>query len=85
MSEQPHFTQIRKRTALLCRPIVGWQASLVRMATNILTKIFGSRNDRLLKQYRTVVNRITAMEPQFEQLSDEDLRAKTREFKERVA
>jgi preprotein translocase subunit SecA len=55
------------------------------MATNILTKIFGSRNDRLLKQYRTVVNRITAMEPQFEQLSDEDLRAKTREFKERVA
>ena len=55
------------------------------MATNILTKIFGSRNDRLLKQYRTVVARINAMEPQFEQLSDDGLRAKTQEFKERVA
>jgi preprotein translocase subunit SecA len=54
------------------------------MAINILTKIFGSRNDRLLKQYRSVVNRINAMEPQFEQLSDEGLRAKTQEFKDRV-
>jgi preprotein translocase subunit SecA len=55
------------------------------MATNILTKIFGSRNDRLLKQYRTVVARINAMESQYEQLSDDGLRAKTQEFKERVA
>lgn len=55
------------------------------MATNILTKIFGSRNDRLLKQYRTVVARINAMEPQFEKLTDEGLRAKTQEFKERIA
>ena len=64
---------------------IGWQASLACMATNILTKIFGSRNDRLLKQYRTVVARINAMEPQFEQLSDDGLRAKTQEFKDRVA
>jgi preprotein translocase subunit SecA len=55
------------------------------MATNILTKIFGSRNDRLLKQYRTVVTRINALEPDFEKLSDEALKAKTQEFKERVA
>lgn len=55
------------------------------MATNILTKIFGSRNDRLLKQYRTVVARINAMEPQFEKLTDEGLRAKTQEFKDRIA
>ena len=55
------------------------------MANNILTKIFGSRNDRLLKQYRTVVARINAMEPQFESLSDDDLRAKTLEFQGRVA
>ena len=55
------------------------------MATNILTKIFGSRNDRLLKQYRTVVARINALEPDFEKLSDDALRAKTQEFKERVA
>jgi preprotein translocase subunit SecA len=55
------------------------------MAINILTKIFGSRNDRLLKQYRAVVVRINAMEPQFEKLSDEALKAKTQEFKDRVA
>jgi preprotein translocase subunit SecA len=55
------------------------------MAINILTKIFGSRNDRLLKQYRGVVNRINALEPQFESLSDDSLKAKTQEFKERIS
>jgi preprotein translocase subunit SecA len=55
------------------------------MAINILTKIFGSRNDRLIKQYRATVARINALEPQFEQLSDDALRAKTQEFKDRVA
>ncbi|MBC7435840.1 MAG: preprotein translocase subunit SecA [Bdellovibrionales bacterium] len=55
------------------------------MATNILTKIFGSRNDRLLKQYRKTVDRINAMEQQFEKLSDDELRGKTQAFKDRVA
>ncbi|OJX33785.1 MAG: preprotein translocase subunit SecA [Burkholderiales bacterium 68-12] len=55
------------------------------MATNLLTKIFGSRNDRLLKQYRKTVARINAMEPEYEKLSDEQLRAKTEEFKNRAA
>jgi preprotein translocase subunit SecA len=55
------------------------------MAINILTKIFGSRNDRLLKQYRTGVARINALESQYEQLSDEALKAKTQEFKDRIA
>ena len=55
------------------------------MATNFLTKLFGSRNDRLLKQYRKTVTRINAMEPDYEKLSDEQLKAKTQEFKERVA
>jgi preprotein translocase subunit SecA len=55
------------------------------MATNFLTKLFGSRNDRLLKQYRKTVARINAMEPEYEKLSDEALRAKTQEFKDRVA
>ena len=55
------------------------------MVTNILTKIFGSRNDRLLKQYRTVVARINALEPQFEKLNDDELRGKTQEFRDRVA
>jgi preprotein translocase subunit SecA len=55
------------------------------MATNFLTQIFGSRNDRLLKQYRKTVERINALEPQFESLSDDALRAKTGEFKDRIA
>ncbi|MBF5003628.1 preprotein translocase subunit SecA [Diaphorobacter caeni] len=55
------------------------------MATNFLTKLFGSRNDRLLKTYRKTVVRINALEPQFEKLSDDELRGKTQEFKERVA
>ncbi|KQM71235.1 preprotein translocase subunit SecA [Xylophilus sp. Leaf220] len=55
------------------------------MATNFLTKLFGSRNDRLLKQYRGAVSRINAMEPEFEKLDDAQLRAKTDEFKQRVA
>ncbi len=55
------------------------------MVTNILTKIFGSRNDRLLKQYRNAALRVNAMEKQLEQLSDEALRAKTQEFRERIA
>jgi preprotein translocase subunit SecA len=54
------------------------------MATNFLTKIFGSRNDRLLKQYRSTVLRINAMEAELERLTDEALRAKTQEFKDRV-
>ncbi|MEI6759825.1 MAG: preprotein translocase subunit SecA [Betaproteobacteria bacterium] len=55
------------------------------MATNFLTKIFGSRNDRLLKQYRNSVTRINAMEAELERLTDEALRAKTGQFKERIA
>ena len=50
-----------------------------------LTTLFGSRNDRLLKQYRKTVARINAMEAALEQLSDEALRGKTQEFKDRLA
>ncbi|MBC3869979.1 preprotein translocase subunit SecA [Undibacterium oligocarboniphilum] len=52
---------------------------------SFLTKIFGSRNQRLLKQYQKTVRQINALEPQFEALSDEALQAKTAEFKARVA
>ena len=55
------------------------------MATNFLTKIFGSRNDRLLKQYRKTVERVNALESTLGSLSEEQLRAKTQEFKQRVA
>ncbi|HUR88516.1 MAG TPA: preprotein translocase subunit SecA [Ramlibacter sp.] len=54
------------------------------MSKNILTQIFGSRNDRLLKQYRRVVDRINGLEQEFEKLSDAQLRGKTDEFKARV-
>ncbi|WP_077033855.1 preprotein translocase subunit SecA [Pelomonas sp. KK5] len=55
------------------------------MLPKLLTQIFGSRNERLLKEYRRVVQKINALEPQFEGLSDEQLREKTAEFKQRVA
>ncbi len=55
------------------------------MAFNFLTKIFGSRNDRLLKNYRKTVERISSLESQVQGLSDEALRDKTEEFKQRVA
>jgi preprotein translocase subunit SecA len=55
------------------------------MAIPFLTKIFGSRNDRLLKQYRKTVERINAMEASLEPLSDDDLRAKTQSFRDRFA
>ncbi len=55
------------------------------MASNILTKIFGSRNDRLLKTYRKSIEQINALEAPLEALDDEQLRAKTREFIDRLA
>jgi len=55
------------------------------MAINFLTKIFGSRNDRLIKQYRKTVALINGLEADYEALSDEQLRAKTDEFRARVA
>jgi len=55
------------------------------MFGSLLTKIFGSRNDRLLKQMGKEVNKINALEPVLEVLSDEELKAKTIEFKERFS
>jgi preprotein translocase subunit SecA len=53
------------------------------MFVNLLTKIFGSRNDRLLKKIGKEVNKINALEPVIEALSDEELKAKTIEFQTR--
>lgn len=55
------------------------------MPFDFLKKIFGSRNERLLKQYRAIVAKINALEPEFEKLSDEALAAKTVEFRGRLA
>jgi preprotein translocase subunit SecA len=54
------------------------------MIPNFLIKVFGSRNERLLKQYRKTVAQINALEPQMKALSDDALRAKTPEFKARI-
>ena len=55
------------------------------MFSKLVRKIFGSRNDRLIKQYSQTVRAINALEPQTAALSDEQLRAKTDEFKQRVS
>ena len=52
---------------------------------SLLTKIFGSRNDRLIKQYRRKVAAINKLEPEMKALSDEQLKAKTAEFRQRLA
>ncbi|WP_348943717.1 preprotein translocase subunit SecA [Chitinibacter sp. FCG-7] len=54
------------------------------MISNLLKKVFGSRNDRLLKQYGAIVKQINALEPSISALSDADLRGKTDEFKARL-
>src|SRR5688572_19844525 len=54
------------------------------MIQGILRKIFGSRNDRLLRQYMRQVRAVNALEPQMQKLSDAELRAKTDELRARV-
>ncbi|MGI2259606.1 preprotein translocase subunit SecA [Shewanella sp. GXUN23E] len=54
------------------------------MFGNLLTKIFGSRNDRTLKSLGKAVDKINALEAEFEKLTDEELKAKTAEFRERL-
>ncbi len=61
------------------------KVDLIDMAIPFLTKIFGSRNDRLLKQYRKTVERINALEAGLESLSDDELKAKTQNFRDRAA
>lgn len=55
------------------------------MISGLLKKIFGSRNDRLIKQYSQSIKRINALEPSLQGLTDEQLRAKTDEFRQRHA
>jgi len=55
------------------------------MVGKVLTKVFGSKNDRIVKQYRRMVQAINDLEPSIEPFSDEELRAKTAEFKDRLS
>lgn len=54
------------------------------MITKLLTKVIGSRNDRTLRRLRKIVKEINNYEPSFEALSDDELKAKTVEFRERI-
>ena len=60
-------------------------AARTLMIQNFLTRIFGSRNERLLKDYRKVVAQINALEPSLTGLSDEQLAARTPELRARLA
>jgi len=55
------------------------------MLIKLLTKVFGSRNDRTLRRMRKVVDLINRLEPEIQQLTDDQLRAKTDEFRARLA
>ncbi|HSI34926.1 MAG: preprotein translocase subunit SecA [Phycisphaerae bacterium] len=55
------------------------------VVTKLLTKIFGSRNDRLLKRYRGIVAQVAEQEPKIRKMTDEQMRARTAELRELVA
>ena len=54
------------------------------MVLNLLTKVFGSQNERELKRLQPIVDQINALEPAFQALSDEELKAQTAVFKQRI-
>ncbi|MBA2483992.1 MAG: hypothetical protein H0V39_06155, partial [Nitrosomonas sp.] len=54
------------------------------MLNNLLKKVFGSRNDRMIKQYSQIVSTVNGLESAIGALSDNELRAKTDEFKQRI-
>jgi len=57
---------------------------MLEIFTKVFRKIFGSRNDRLVKQMRGTVAKVNALEPEYQQLTDDQLKAKTNEFKSRL-
>lgn len=62
----------------------GKNENVFIMLTKLLTKVFGSRNDRTLRRMRKTVEIINKMEPDFEKLSDDELKAKTQAFRARL-
>ena len=53
--------------------------------SKVLTKIFGSRNERLLKRYRRIVDQVKALEPEMQTKTDAELRARTGELRAEIA
>jgi len=54
------------------------------MITNLLTKVFGTKHDRELKKIRPILQKVNALEPKIQKLTDDELKAKTPEFKQRI-
>src|SRR5690348_7138702 len=54
------------------------------VAMQVLTKVFGSRNERLLKRYRRIVDQINALDPEVQKKTDAELRARTAELRQGV-
>ena len=81
--KSPRFSEPGRSLAL--PPVRSRDADTDPMTTGFLQKIFGSRNQRLVKQYQKTVSAINALEPTVEKYSDDQLRAKTDEFRQRVA
>ena len=54
------------------------------MLNRVLTSVFGSRNERLLKKLDGIVAKVNALEPKLQALSDDELKAKTPEFQQRI-
>ena len=54
------------------------------MVSNLLTKVFGSKNERELKKIQPVVEKISALEPRMQAMSDDELKAQTQLFKDRL-
>ncbi len=65
-------------------PFIRFKKEEIMLRT-IATKIFGSRNDRILRRLNKIVVKINKLEPTFEALSDDELKAKTAEFRARLA
>ncbi len=55
------------------------------MINTVISKVFGTSNERAIKRLRPLVDQINALEPAVQTLSDEELRAKTAEFRQRIA
>ena len=61
-----------------------WFKGLLKMIVNVLKKIFGSHNERVVKSLWPIVDEINGLEPEIKKLSDDGLRGKTSEFRERL-
>jgi hypothetical protein len=80
------FSFLRERTArrrIETRP-KNQNRPQPTMLNSLLTRVFGSRNERLLRQLQRSVNKINALEAEMQKLSDAELQAKTPEFQQRV-